>query len=133
MWTITVTYLILIALGVNHLINGLGCWGFDAGGRFSSFLYSTQILIAGIVAVSLYILILWERHDQWRRDLVVTTILVLAVAVSFFTIGWVAFTSIHYQGPVNLIPFLIASYVTIALSRIRLRIVYAPVTPETCK
>jgi hypothetical protein len=131
MWPITVSILILIALGMNHLIHGFGCWGFQAGGRFSSFLYSTQIVIAGFSAVSLYIIILRERHDQWLKDLVVATLLIFAVPASFFTIGYVAFTSIHFQGPENLIPFLIATYVTITLARIRSRIIYTPVIPNT--
>jgi hypothetical protein len=126
MWSILASYLILAALVINHLIFGFGCWGFQPGGRISSLLYSLQILIAGIVSVSLFILIIRERHGHWRRDLLVTTISVVAIAGSLFGFGWRAFTSIHFQGPENLIPFLIASFMTITLSRLYLRIMYTP-------
>ena len=125
MWSISATYLILAALVINHLFFGFGCWGFQPGGGISSLLYSLQILIAGIVSILLLILIVRERHAQWRRDLVVTTISIIAIAGSLIGFGWRAFTSIHFQGPENLIPFLIASFMTITLSRLYLRIMYA--------
>jgi len=122
MWSIFATYLILVILVVNHLIYGFGCWGLQPGGFVSSLLYSLQIFIAGIVSVSLIILVVRKRHERWRRDLIVIVVSVFAIAGSFQVIGWRAFTSIHFQGPENLIPFVIASLMTITLSRLYLRI-----------
>ena len=50
---------------------------------------------------------------MWLAHIVILVVCSLGVVVLFKTEGWTAFTSLHFQGPENLLPFLGASFTSI--------------------
>ncbi len=104
---------ILVALAINHAVHGLGCWGLQPGGRFSSLLYWFQAIVAvvGLVWVCYRVI----KGRERRRFVVAACIGLLAAGaiVAYVGIGWRIDTSIHNQGPENLIPFCLVSLVAI--------------------
>lgn len=73
-------------------------------------LYYIQLLIA-IVAVSHAGVILLRRKPAgWQKYLTVLGAGAAGTTVFFILIGWRINTTVHRQGPENLIPFLAASF-----------------------
>jgi hypothetical protein len=101
--------MIVAALTVNHLIHGFGCWGFARGGHFSADLYGLQILVAAIAMILGSYSILRIRPPRWPYILSwIWSLFIVAIALFFYR-GWQIFSSIHYQGSENLLPFITAS------------------------
>ncbi len=101
--------MIVAALTVNHLINGLGCWGFARGGLFSADLYGFQIVIAVVATILGSYSLLNIRPPRWPYLLAGLWSLFIGAVVLYCYLGWRIFISIHYQGSENLLPFITAS------------------------
>ena len=116
MKTIIATLVVLFLLGVNHLIHGPGCWGFQPGGRFSMYLYLLQL----ICLMSAFVTnIIYMARKQMRNMLRCFFFMLIAIGVAgYFLInqGFVIFSSIHNQGVENVLPFVVASVSTIVIS-----------------
>ena len=119
MWSICLSCMIVAALTVNHLIHGFGCWGFARGGHFSADLYGLQILVAAIATILGSYSILRIRPPRWHYILAwIWSLFIVAIALFFYR-GWQIFSSIHYQGAENLLPFITASLSAIVAGRER--------------
>lgn len=105
------TALILIGLALNHAWHGLGCWGYQPGGKISSNLYFAQAL------VSIYAVFVSLR--LFAREIVIRNLLISIGAVVMGTVAILLIsnsymhTSAHHQGMENLAPFLSNSLVAI--------------------
>ena len=105
------TFLILTALALNHAWYGAGCWGFQPGGKISSYLYLAQALVS-IYAVILAVV--YCVRELVIRNLIFAAAAMLAGNAAFFLISESAMlTSAHNQGVENLIPFFANSLVAI--------------------
>lgn len=105
------TFLILIGLALNHAWHGMGCWGYQPGGEISSLLYYAQSLasIYAIIGTAVYCF-----RDLSIRNLMFAATAMLMGIVAFYLISHSSMnTSVHNQGPENLIPFFANSLVAI--------------------
>ena len=109
MWSIIGSTLIAAALVANHLVHGWGCWGLQPGGPVSARLYALQILLALLTCVYAYIHLLQGKFPGGRILLIILTFCLISMATLFATRGTVVFTSVHFQGPENLLPFAASS------------------------
>lgn len=112
-----ITALLVAALGINHAVHGLGCWGLQPGGPVSAMIYDAQILTC-IVGVLWLIAALSRKtvpHDTLR--IVAIAFFVLASIALYMIFGWRAHTSIHRQGPENLIAYLTVAATTYLVGR----------------
>lgn len=120
MWTIRISYLILLALAVNHLIYGFGCWGLQPGGPFSADLYLLQIVVAVIATPLACHSLIKSKPPSWGL-LLATLGVALTIAIGTFCLsGWWIFTSAHFQGNEKLLPFFSASAAALIAGYIRL-------------
>ena len=109
MWSVVISFVIALGLVINHLVHGWGCWGLQPGGRISAHLYFLQLIVAGVATVRALSLLFRERCPGWLFASVFVALLAIVTAALYVTDGWVINTSIHLQGPENLIPFGAAS------------------------
>ncbi len=111
--SIVITVLIGMGLAWNHHVHGWGCWGVQPGGHASDQLDVLQLLVATVVCVHAIVCLLRGRYpgSVW---IVVVVLMSLAGMIGLHvTDGWTIGTSIHFQGPENLIPFGAASVTAI--------------------
>ncbi len=90
----------LIEIAV-HIIYGWGCWGLQAGGPINSLLVPVMTVVFLATAVSVMI-----SANSILRFLIRAFTLLLASAfiiTAYVHTGWRIFTSIHNQGPENLL------------------------------
>lgn len=105
MYTLTTTLVILVLLWLNHLVNGVNCWGLSPGGRFSASLFIVQALVSICAVIwTVYWLFAGKHRDRVTLALVVAGCAALAIW-QFVTVGGRMGTSIHNQGPENLPTF----------------------------
>jgi len=111
-----ITIMLIAAMAVNHAVNGVGCWGLQAGGPTSAVIYDLQILLALIALVWLFVSL--SRRPQTIRlgQLLVIGISVLNSIVTHVLFGWTAHTSIHGLGPENLLAYLSIALTTLLIS-----------------
>jgi len=117
MMLIRITVLLIAVLGINHLVHGFGCWGFQPGGRASATIYDLQIVTAAIGV--LWLLTALARRTVPCDPLRIRAIalLVFASVATYMRFGWAAHTSIHHQGAENLVAFLTVAATTYLVGR----------------
>jgi hypothetical protein len=114
---IGITAILVAALVINHAVHGLGCWGLQPGGPISAMIYDVQILTC-VVGVLWLIGALSRKtvpHDTLQ--IVGIGFFVLASVGLYMVFGWRAHTSIHRQGPENLIAYLTVAATTYLVGR----------------
>ena len=118
------TFLVLLAMALNHVRHGSGCWGLQPGGTISSNFYLLQALI------SLYAVILALRLFVLEMNIHNTLFMCATLAISAIAVILISnspmHTSVHNQGPENLAPFLSNALVAIIVG---IQIVMKPKPP----
>lgn len=103
-WSTGIVVAVAVAIVINHLVYGFGCWGLQSGGRNSARLYFLLCLLALLTCgVAAWIHFRREDRSGWLRALAVIGAAV-AAGILFYTDGWTTFTSIHHQGMEKLVP-----------------------------
>lgn len=102
---IALTSCLVLALAVNHVVHGFGCWGFQPGGAASGLIYELQTLTA-MVGIGWLVIAISQRKLPIRpaRLLLIGLFTVASVAMYLLT-GWTAHTSAQHQGAENLLAF----------------------------
>lgn len=100
------TFLLAVAMAINHAVHGVGCWGLQAGGPTSQMIYGLQILCAASGLVWLLVKIAQREAPLDVPGLMALAALVTASVAGYRVVGWRIFTSIHAQGLENLIAYL---------------------------
>lgn len=104
MTTIVASLVLLGILLINLLVNGLGAWGTQPGGRLSMWVLILQVLVS---IFAIFWCIARGRKGKCKNMFsIVVSLLVVVSVVSLYQTGWQAFTSIHGQGAENLVFFL---------------------------
>jgi uncharacterized MAPEG superfamily protein len=105
------TFLILVGLALNHAWHGVGCWGYQPGGRLSSNLYFAQTLVS---IYAIYVTLCLVARDYSIRNLMfgIAAIGTSTLAIVLVSQSWMH-TSVHNQGIENLPPFLANSLIAI--------------------
>ena len=97
--------LLLVALnfaeGVIHLVYGSGCWGFQPGGHYSMLMAVGLVLT--FIATVVWALMSVRRLLEFVSLALATILGSAAILVSYTWVGWRLFTTIHNQGPENLL------------------------------
>jgi hypothetical protein len=109
MWAIRTSSFVLIALAMNHLIHGFGCWGLQPGGRFSALLCFPQLAVAAGAMIGACRCLFKFRPPNWGWLIGLVGVVSTAAFVLFYQRGLNLFSSAHFQGIENLAPFLSAS------------------------
>ena len=121
MWSILISCLILLALAANHLIYGFGCWGLQPGGPISAKLYEFQLAVAVVATLLAAYSLLKIKPARWERQMGIIGIALIGAVAIFYSGGWRVFTSMHHQGPENLLLFLSATASAIIAGYARIR------------
>lgn len=119
MLLIAITVLLAGILAVNHVVHGFGCWGLQRGGTVSTNVYDLQILAAMVGTIGLL-------HGFYKGTLrldgsrlLVIGLFALASIATFWLFGWATHTSLHHQGPENLVAYSMVAATTYFLGRYR--------------
>ncbi|MEM8671536.1 MAG: hypothetical protein AAGG48_28710 [Planctomycetota bacterium] len=112
-----ITAFLAAALAINHAIHGLGCWGARPGGSTSAIIYDTQVLtcIVGLLWLFTRLYRGTVPHDKFR--LLTIVFLVLASVTLFKAFGWQIHTTVHHQGPENLLAYFTVAATTYLVGR----------------
>ncbi len=113
---IPLTLLSVLALAelLVHIVYGWGCWGLQPGGK------ANMLIVMGfsVLLVATTFLALFSAGSR-SRLLLRAGVAAAGLAISaaaYGTVGWRLFTSIHHQGPENLLLVGALSAATIAVS-----------------
>ena len=109
------TLLILLLLAVNHAVYGTGCWGYQPGGHYSSYLYTAQLLLS---AYALVYTLIFLTQGKRMRDVIFAGIAIMFCVIRFVLMeayGSRMHTSIPNQGTENLLPFFLNSFVALTV------------------
>ena len=113
------TVALVASLAINHAVHGFGCWGLQPGGFTSAMIYAVQIL-AAVIGVLLLLVALSRNavpFDTVRLSAI--AFFVLASIATCIVFGWRAHTSIHGQGPENLLAYSTVAPTTYLVGRYR--------------
>ena len=112
-----ITFLLVAAIAINHIIHGFGCWGLQPGGPTSAMIYDLQILTAVIGMLWLLSALIRRKVPCDALRLVVIGLFALGSIVLFMLFGWTAHTSIHHLGAENLVAYLTVAATTYLVGR----------------
>lgn len=111
------TCLLVVAMAVNHIVHGFGCWGLQPGGPTSARIYDLQILAA--VTGILWLCIALRRRTVPPDAMPLFAIAFFAIVSVwlFMLYGWAAHTSIHHLGAENLVAYATVAATTYLVGR----------------
>ena len=119
MLLIAFTVLLATILAINHVVHGFGCWGLQPGGTVSGSVYDLQILAAFVGTIGL---LRGFHNGKLRVDefrLLLIGVFIFASVLTFWIFGWRTYTSMHHQGPENLLAYASVAATTYLLGRYR--------------
>ena len=112
-----VTILLVAAMALNHAVHGVACWGLQPGGSLSATIYDLQILAALIGLLWLLVSVTRRTLPCSWPQLIAIAVLSIASVATYVQFGWAANTSIHWQGPENLLAFVTVAGTTYLIGR----------------
>lgn len=115
MFFVVVTAGLVVALAINHLVYGFGCWGFQPGGKTSGCIYELQILVALLGIGWLAVNLACGKIPPKPIRLLLVGLLAAVSLIMYFATGYTISTSIHYQGPENLLAFFPVAFTSLVV------------------
>ncbi len=103
----------IVVMLLHYAAHGPFCWGLVPGGNLSWMLYYAEIVIGAVGVLWLFGWLVRGRGKVRFGMAILAGGWAIAAVWLYFRWGWRMPTSIHYQGPENLIAFLAVANVAV--------------------